>query len=351
MSTTTFQQRVEPWLLACFGEQIAADTIERNHRFIEEALELVQACSCTQSEAHQLVDYVFGRPVGEVQQEAGGVMVTLAALCRAQGISMHEAGEKELARIWTKVEAIRAKQAAKPKHSPLPGPAAALAQQAVPPDARDGINGPFNACMYREHCRSMLAAAPEAPECTRSHPHEDMGAACQRKTEEARAASAARQAVPEGHIAVPVRVLKDASNALGNFVSDHGWSEADMQAMDNLDAYLAPPSVQSMLAAAPAAPQASQGAAVGAEPDWLAMLYAPRDGSKIELLVEHREYWIALKDGRADGYRQACEGHWVDFNGGGWSWMGTAGQPIGWRPLRAGPAFDVPVQPMGGSDV
>lgn len=38
------------------------------------------------------------------------------------------------------------------------------------------------------------------------------------------------------------------------------------------------------------------------------MLYAPRDGSKIELLVEHREYWIALKNNRADGYRQECVG-------------------------------------------
>ena len=28
----------------------------------------------------------------------------------------------ELARIWTKVEQIRAKQAAKPRNSPLPGP-------------------------------------------------------------------------------------------------------------------------------------------------------------------------------------------------------------------------------------
>jgi hypothetical protein len=33
---------------------------------------------------------------------------------------MHLAGETELARIWTIVEKIRAKQAAKPKHSPLP---------------------------------------------------------------------------------------------------------------------------------------------------------------------------------------------------------------------------------------
>ena len=115
-----FQQRVQPWMMGCFGPEISADRIERNHRFLEEALELVQSCGCTASEAHQLVDYVFGRPLGEPVQEAGGVMVTLAALCLANGLDMHECGETELARIWTKVEAIRAKQAAKPKHSPLP---------------------------------------------------------------------------------------------------------------------------------------------------------------------------------------------------------------------------------------
>ncbi|MCP3017490.1 hypothetical protein [Cupriavidus basilensis] len=115
-----FQARVQPWMLECFGVEIAADARERNHRFLEEALELVQACGATQSEAHQLVDYVYGRPVGDKHQEVGGVMVTLAALCLAQGLGMHEAGEAELTRIWTKVEQIRAKQAAKPKHSPLP---------------------------------------------------------------------------------------------------------------------------------------------------------------------------------------------------------------------------------------
>lgn len=106
--------------MACFGAMIAGDREERNHRFLEEALELVQACGCTASEAHQLVDYTYGRPTGEPPQEVGGVMVTLAALCLANGLDMHAAGEAELARVWTKVEQIRAKQAAKPKHSPLP---------------------------------------------------------------------------------------------------------------------------------------------------------------------------------------------------------------------------------------
>lgn len=116
-----FQSRVQPWMLQCFGEAIAADRQERNHRFLEEALELVQANQCTASEAHQLVDYVYSRSVGEPSQEVGGVMVTLAALCLASGLDMHAAAETELARIWTKVDQIRAKQAAKPSMSPLPG--------------------------------------------------------------------------------------------------------------------------------------------------------------------------------------------------------------------------------------
>jgi hypothetical protein len=116
----TLQDRVQPWMTACFGPEIASDRIERNHRFLEEAIELVQACGCTAAEAHQLVDYVYARPVGEPDQEVGGVQITLAALCLANGLDMHAAGERELARIWTKVEQIRAKQASKLKRSPLP---------------------------------------------------------------------------------------------------------------------------------------------------------------------------------------------------------------------------------------
>lgn len=120
INLSDFQDRVKPWMMKCFGKKISADAVERNHRFLEESLELVQSCGCTASEAHQLVDYVYGRKVGEREQEAGGVMVTLAALCLANNLNMHKCGEIELARIWEKVDEIRAKQAAKPKHSPLP---------------------------------------------------------------------------------------------------------------------------------------------------------------------------------------------------------------------------------------
>lgn len=116
----SFQIAVNRWMHECFGREIAADRMERNHRFLEEALELVQACGCTQSEAYQLVEYVFGRPTGEVIQECGGVMVTLAALCNTHAIEMQACGDRELARVWQNIDKIRTKQAAKPAHGPLP---------------------------------------------------------------------------------------------------------------------------------------------------------------------------------------------------------------------------------------
>lgn len=115
-----FQKRAQNWLMECFSMQVCRDDRERCHRFIEEALELVQSVGMSRSEAHQLVDYVYGRPSGERRQEVGGVMVTLAALCSCIDIDMRHAAEIELTRCWNNIDKIRAKQAAKPKHSPLP---------------------------------------------------------------------------------------------------------------------------------------------------------------------------------------------------------------------------------------
>lgn len=116
-----FQSEVADWMLTCFGEEIAADRIERADRFIEEALELAQTIpGFTVERARALVEYVFNRPVGERGQEVGGVGVTLAALCNTYDLNIREEWERELARVWTKVDAIRAKQASKPVGSALP---------------------------------------------------------------------------------------------------------------------------------------------------------------------------------------------------------------------------------------
>lgn len=132
VSDSPFQQRVQPWMMACFGAEISADRVERNHRFAEEAMELVQANGMPRADAHALVDYVYERPVGVLSQEVGGVMVTLAALCLASGTDMHADGETELARINAPdmIEKIRAKQAAKPRGSALPAAAQPSADDA-----------------------------------------------------------------------------------------------------------------------------------------------------------------------------------------------------------------------------
>ena len=117
-----FQNRVHGWMLECFGAEIAGDKLERNDRFIEEALELVQSTDYPRERALALVDYVYGRPIGEPSQEVGGVRVTLAALCIAHGIDGEAAAETELTRILAPeiIAKIRAKQAAKPTGSALP---------------------------------------------------------------------------------------------------------------------------------------------------------------------------------------------------------------------------------------
>lgn len=116
-----FQGSVADWVHQCFGIEGVTDKTERTHRFLEEAIELSQALGGTREEAIQLVDYVYGRPKGEPNKEVGGVMITLAALCNANDLNIEDECQKELSRIWGKIEKIREKRNARPKNSPLPG--------------------------------------------------------------------------------------------------------------------------------------------------------------------------------------------------------------------------------------
>jgi len=121
-SMLSFQKRVLSWFKACFGDnpkKLAAK--DRVHRFIEEALELAQSVDMPKEDALMLVDYVYGRPKGEVAQECGGVILTLNVLMEGYRCNTEVAAEDELLRVWGKIDAVRAKDASKPAGSPLPG--------------------------------------------------------------------------------------------------------------------------------------------------------------------------------------------------------------------------------------
>lgn len=116
-----FQECVGKWLEECLGRTVAADREERGFRFVEESLELAQAAGISKEQALELVDYVYSRPVGELPQEVGGVMITLHALCYAFNLVVESCAHTELAHIQENMENIRAKHAAKKIRGPLPG--------------------------------------------------------------------------------------------------------------------------------------------------------------------------------------------------------------------------------------
>ncbi len=125
----SFQAGVAEWMGQCFLPSLYSNMTERGDRLLEEVLELLQAHGYDKARVPTLVDYVFGRPVGEPAQEVGGVMVTLAGYCWVAGLDMHAAGDAELARISQPevMAKIRAKQEAKNAlhfDTPLPGNAA-----------------------------------------------------------------------------------------------------------------------------------------------------------------------------------------------------------------------------------
>ncbi|WP_303638769.1 hypothetical protein [Stenotrophomonas tuberculopleuritidis] len=132
----SFQAGVAEWMGQCFQPSLYSDMTERGDRLLEEVLELLQARGYDSARVPTLVDYVFGRPVGEPAQEVGGVMVTLAGYCWVAGLDMHAAGDAELARINQPdvMAKIRAKQEAKNAlhfDTPLPGNAHAPKAEAV----------------------------------------------------------------------------------------------------------------------------------------------------------------------------------------------------------------------------
>lgn len=109
--------RVADWTRRCFGEHMADSRAERNHRFLEEAVELVQACGCGAEEVHAIVDYVFSRKPGVKTQELGGTLITLAALSAVHGLNMDDCVRGELNDIEKKIDRIREKRATKPQFS------------------------------------------------------------------------------------------------------------------------------------------------------------------------------------------------------------------------------------------
>lgn len=104
-----YQDSVKAWVVDCFGEVKANNIMECSLRLVEEVMELVQALGLPKEQVLKMLVYTYGRPPGEVKQEFGGVMVTLAALAAATDIDLKEAGDDQLDQNTKNKEAIKLK--------------------------------------------------------------------------------------------------------------------------------------------------------------------------------------------------------------------------------------------------
>jgi NTP pyrophosphatase (non-canonical NTP hydrolase) len=70
-------------------------------RFLEEALELAQACDLEKEDVYRQLRYTFSRPKGTVEEEIAGVMMTLQHIGNMENIDIQDATLAELERIST----------------------------------------------------------------------------------------------------------------------------------------------------------------------------------------------------------------------------------------------------------
>lgn len=92
------QKRVRSWVESRLGGT-AMESKERAMRFLEEALELVQAEGLNCTEMIKIVLHVDNKEPGQVEQELGGTILTLLAYADSKEYILSVCAELELDRI------------------------------------------------------------------------------------------------------------------------------------------------------------------------------------------------------------------------------------------------------------
>jgi hypothetical protein len=90
------------WAERCFGIDHVNNFAIRSLRTLEEAAEMSQAFGVSRELALKAINTVYDRPVGDPEQEMGGVLHTMNILCDAMGVEPDEIAERELRRCLKK---------------------------------------------------------------------------------------------------------------------------------------------------------------------------------------------------------------------------------------------------------
>ena len=102
------------WFIKQAWPDTLVDPKIRAYRALEELLELCQVLEITPDKCVELVQYVYGRPVGELDQELGGVAFTTTALFSSLNKNFITAGYEAVDEAHGRIDQIRAKSKVKP---------------------------------------------------------------------------------------------------------------------------------------------------------------------------------------------------------------------------------------------
>lgn len=90
------------WAVRCFGLDHCDNLPLRSQRTLEESAELAQALGLSREDAHKTIDAVYDRPVGDPEQEIGGVLHTVGILCESMKRDPDVLHEREVRRVLKK---------------------------------------------------------------------------------------------------------------------------------------------------------------------------------------------------------------------------------------------------------
>jgi hypothetical protein len=90
------------WSIRSFGRAHVQDKKVRALRLAEEAIEFCQARDVPIEQMRLLIDTVYGRPVGDANQEIGGVFMTAVIAAAIEGLDPEECFLIELRRVLAK---------------------------------------------------------------------------------------------------------------------------------------------------------------------------------------------------------------------------------------------------------
>jgi hypothetical protein len=86
------------WAHETFGD-VALDPTERLMRFVEEAVELAVACDLPRERLEKIIERVYSRGPGNIEQEAAQCQVTLELWAKALRFDLDAAATKEFYRV------------------------------------------------------------------------------------------------------------------------------------------------------------------------------------------------------------------------------------------------------------